>query len=83
MLAAVNEGLRIKDFLEKFSLQDAINTGAKAWNYGDKSMLKVLVIDMTHNHTLIMRKIRQTQIEGHFTKYLTNTPQQFQGYKKE
>lgn len=33
-----------------------------------------------HNLTLT---IRQTQIEGHFTKYLTSTPQSGQGHQKQ
>ena len=51
--------------------------GAQVWNYSDTSILKVFLTDMMHKQSLIMRKFRQTQFEGHFSKYLTNTSQEF------
>lgn len=39
MLASVNRGLKIQDFLKEFSLKDAIYTVANAWNDVDKSTL--------------------------------------------
>lgn len=40
MLASVNRGLKIQDFLKEFSLKDAIYAVANAWNDIDKSTLK-------------------------------------------
>lgn len=51
--------------------------GAQAWNYSDTSILKVFLTDTMHKQSLIMRKFRQTQFEAHFSKYLTNTSQEF------
>nr|XP_020009435.1 jerky protein [Castor canadensis] len=39
MLASVNRGLKIQDFLKEFSLKDAIYAVANAWNDVDKSTL--------------------------------------------
>ncbi|XP_012515156.1 PREDICTED: jerky protein-like [Propithecus coquereli] len=39
MLASVNRGLKIQDFLKEFSLKDAIYTVANGWNNVDKSTL--------------------------------------------
>ncbi|XP_005333826.2 jerky protein [Ictidomys tridecemlineatus] len=39
MLASVNRGLKIQDFLKEFSLKDAIYAIANAWNDVDKSTL--------------------------------------------
>ncbi|XP_023572006.1 jerky protein homolog-like [Octodon degus] len=39
MLASVNRGLKIQDFLKEFSLKDAIYAVANAWNDIDKSTL--------------------------------------------